>query len=170
MGIVFFLKRHNSSKSPGGVWKCGSRVVYIISMIQGRSPFTAQQDYGAGLALRLRPCTATMEKKKRANILQSLTQCHLCHNRPWHSSRTWSPGPPSAAQAHLSTITMYNTLTHTTDTHTQAYTQTHIHTETHIHTDTHTHTERDINTDTDTYTHIYTYTYTALDWRAQEEG
>lgn len=62
------------------MWKCGSRVVYIISMIQERSPFTVHQDYGAGLALRLRPYTATMEKKKKANILQSLTQCHFCHN------------------------------------------------------------------------------------------
>lgn len=76
----------------------------------------------ASLALSLGHCTANVERKVRTSISQTLIQCHLCH-----SSRTCSPGPPTAVQAHLSPSIMYFTL-HTYTL--QAHTETRKHTET----------------------------------------
>ena len=112
---------------------------------------------GASLALRLGHCTANVEKKERASISQTLIQCLLCH-----SSRTWSPGPPAAVQAHLSTSIVYFTLH--TDT-LQAHTETRKHTDTQRHKErnTHTQTYTDPYTHRDTHTHIYTDTRAGLD-------
>ena len=61
----------------------------------------------------------------------------------------------------ISTINTFQSITHSSLTHT--YTHTHIHTHTHTHTqrqNTHTHTHTLTNTHTHTDTHLHTHTHT----------
>ena len=111
---------------------------------------------GASLALRFSHCTASMEKEERASILQCLIQCHLCH-----ISRIWSPGPPTAAQAHVSTSIAHITLhTYTLQAHTE--TCKHTDTQRHRETCTHGHIYTDIYRPIYTETHTHTYTQTHM--------
>ena len=146
------LKKHNSRKrwciemwAQGWLYQLRDSGVPLIKMM------------GASLALRLGHCTANVEKKERASISQTLIQCHLCH-----SSRTWSPGPPAAGQAHLSTSIVYFTLhTYTLQAHTEIrkHTDTQRHKERNIHTRTLIHRHIQTHIHTETHTHTYTQTH-----------